>query len=244
MIETAADSGKTPVLRLIDVCKKYGEIFALRPLSLEIAAGEFLTVLGPNGAGKSTLLKLISQQTKATSGEIFYKDMPVKDLSVGYRGKLGVISHQPFLYEGLSALENLTFYASLYNVPNPSARAKHLLERVEMSRRMHDPVRTYSRGMLQRTSIARALLHEPEIIFLDEPYTGLDRQAAYILTAILKEQIERNTTIILVTHDLALGYELADRTLILSGGKIVFYGKDEISAERFESFYLEKVNHA
>ncbi len=244
MSETAAASGGMPALRLDNVCKKYGEKHALRPLSIDITDGEFLTVLGPNGAGKSTLLKLLSQQSKPTSGMIYYRGTPAKDLGCEYRGKLGVISHQPFLYDGLSALENLTFYASLYDVPNPGERAKQLLKRVEMERRMHDPVRTYSRGMLQRTSIARALLHDPEIIFLDEPYTGLDRHATYMLTDILKEQIARNATIVLVTHDLSLGYELADRILILAKGNIVFHGKEEVAAEKFENFYLERVGDA
>ena len=226
-------------LNLKEIHKRYGDKTALSPLSLDIAEGEFLSVFGANGAGKSTLLKIISQQTRPTSGKVFYEGNDVRKLGCEYRSKLGVISHQPFLYEGLSALANLTFYASLYGIKEPEKKAAKLLTRLEMKKRMHDPVRTYSRGMLQRTSIARALINDPEIIFLDEPYTGLDRHASYMLTDLLKEQADKNCTVILVTHDLSLGYELADKMLILSSGKAVFYGdKAEVAKESFENFYL------
>ncbi|MDR2884178.1 MAG: heme ABC exporter ATP-binding protein CcmA [Deferribacteraceae bacterium] len=231
------------ILSLDKISKKYGEKTVLKPLTLDIASGECITVFGPNGAGKSTLLKLLSQQTKPSSGAILYKGSKIKDLKEAYRAKLGVISHQPFLYEGLSAFENLQFYASLYGVDNPARRASELLTRVEMNKRMHDPVRTYSRGMLQRTSIARALLQNPEIIFLDEPYTGLDRHASHVLTGILKEQIEQKTTILLVTHDLSLGYSLASRLLIMSKGEMAYWGEKTVADSDFEGFYLSMVDN-
>lgn len=226
------------ILTLKDISKKYGGKNALLPLSLEIAGGDCLAVFGANGAGKSTLLKILSQQTKASGGEIHYKGTPISKMGLDYRGRLGVISHQPFLYEGLSALENLTYYARLYDIPSPASRAKELLTKVELGKRMHDPVRTYSRGMLQRASIARALLQDPEIIFLDEPYTGLDRHASYLLTAILQEQIAKKITLLLVTHDLSIGYDLATTILILSKGRCVYHGGKNTPADQFESFYL------
>jgi heme exporter protein A len=230
------------LLSLEKVVKRYGDKTALHPLDIEISEGEFLTVLGANGAGKSTLLKIISQQMRPSSGNISYKGANIKTLGEAYRAKLGVISHQPFLYEGLSAYDNLLFYARLYRIKNPAQRAKEVLTRVELKGRMHDPVRTYSRGMLQRASIARALINSPEIIFLDEPYTGLDRHASYVLTDILKEQAGKQSTVILVTHDLALGYELASKLLILNKGQVVHYGGKDVSEADFEKFYLERVS--
>lgn len=229
------------ILSLNEVCRKYGEKWGLRPLSADIEEGDFLTVLGPNGAGKSTLLKLLSRQAKPASGVISYRGKSIDKVGMGYLGKIGVISHQPFLYGALSALENLIFYARLYGVKEPEKHSRELLKRVDMDKRMHDPVSMYSRGMLQRTSIARALLNDPEIIFLDEPYTGLDRQASYMLTDILKEQIERKATILLVTHDLSLGYELASKVLILAGGECRYFGEKSVASCDFEKYYLETV---
>jgi heme exporter protein A len=227
-----------PVLAVENIYKRYGDKTALAPMNLEINEGEFLAVFGANGAGKSTLLRILSHQMRPTGGKVFYRGRDTKELGGVYRAKLGVISHQPFLYEGLSAFANLSFYAKLYGVRRPEKKAEELLRRVEMTARMHDPVRTYSRGMLQRTSIARAFINSPEIIFLDEPYTGLDRHASYVLTDILREQTA--SAIILVTHDLGIGYDLADAILILNAGKTVFHGGKDVGREDFERFYLEK----
>lgn len=232
-------------LSINGISRKYGEKWGLQPLTAAIEAGDFLTLLGPNGAGKSTLLKLLSLQMKPSAGVISCNGEPLQLLKEKYRAKIGVISHQPFLYDGLSALENLSFYASLYGVANPRARAIELLKRVDMNKRMHDPVRSYSRGMLQRTSIARALLNEPEFIFLDEPYTGLDRQATYMLTDILQEQVQRQATIVLVTHDLSLGYMLANKLMILSKGECKYFGDTNsfASDSELERRYLDVVGH-
>jgi heme exporter protein A len=222
--------------------RKYGEKWGLRPLNASIDNGDFLTLLGPNGAGKSTLLKLLSMQMKPSAGTIHYRGALLSELKDAYRAKIGVISHQPFLYEGLSGLENLSFYASLYEIDKPAERAKELLKRVGMGKRMHDPVRGYSRGMLQRTSIARALLNEPELIFLDEPYTGLDRQASYMLTEILQEQVARQATIVLVTHDLSLGYTLANKVMILAKGECKYFGAKPANENEFEKHYMDIVS--
>jgi heme exporter protein A len=220
------------------VSKRYGDNPALGGITFDICEGDFLSVFGANGAGKSTLLKAVSGQIKLSSGTLSYKGEPVKETGDGFRKKLGVISHQPFLYEGFSALENLVHYARLYEVPDPRGRAEELLGRLDMAKRMHDPVNTYSRGMLQRTSIARALLNNPEIILLDEPYTGLDRRASLILTSLLREQTRKNATVILVTHDLTLGYELATKILLLSGGKAAYFGEKPQSLKEFEELYI------
>jgi heme exporter protein A len=220
--------------------KRYGGKPALEALDLQIDEGEFLSIFGANGAGKSTLLKALSGQIKLTEGAIYYRGEPLNALNSGaYHKKLGVISHQSFLYEGFSAFENLVHYAKLYDLPEPAARAGELLDRLGMAKWMHEPVNSYSRGMLQRTSIARALINDPEIIIMDEPSTGLDRRASIMLTTLLQEQMKKRATIILVTHDLLLGYELAAKILILSKGKSVYHGEKPKDEREFEKLYTE-----
>ncbi|MDR2401742.1 MAG: ABC transporter ATP-binding protein [Deferribacteraceae bacterium] len=226
-----------PYLSAIGLTKRYGEKPALEGVDIEINEGDFLSVFGANGAGKSTFLKALSGQIKLTRGALYYKGRAVKDAGDDYRKKLGVISHQSFLYDGFSALENLIHYAGLYDVPEPRKRAEELLKRLDMAKRMHDPVSSYSRGMLQRTSIARALLNDPEIVIMDEPYTGLDRKASLMLTALLKEQTQKNAAVILVTHDLSLGYELAAKVLILSRGKTAYFAEKPESEREFTDIY-------
>jgi heme exporter protein A len=230
---------KHPHLAAVGLIKKYGVKPALDGIDVGINEGDFLSVFGANGAGKSTFLKALSGQIKLTAGIIYYRGQPLKTGGGVYRKKLGVISHQSFLYEGFSALENLIHYAKLYDVPKPAERAEELLYRLDMAKRMHDPVSTYSRGMLQRTSIARALLNDPEIIIMDEPSTGLDRRASLMLTTLLQEQTQKRATIILVTHDLSLGYELATKILILSKGKSAYFGEKTKDEKEFEKLYAE-----
>ncbi len=232
---------KAPLVALRGVVKRYGHVAAVKDLSLDIPEGSFTAIFGPNGAGKSTLLKILSNQTRPTSGEILYSGVPAAKLEDSFRSKFGVISHQPFVYDNLSAKENLEFYASLYGVKNAGARACELLKKVDLYTRRDDPVRTFSRGMLQRVSIARALLHDPAIIFLDEPYTGLDSVASASLTNILREQLEGRKTILMVTHDLKTGLELASRVVIMKKGRIIYFReRGEVDASAFESVYLEQ----
>ena len=233
-------NNSSDIITLKRINKNYGHVRALKNVCFSVSQGGFLTVLGPNGAGKSTLLKILSHQTPPSSGEAFYSGVPLKKLDDSFRRKFGVISHQPFLYENLTAFENLMFYASLYNVDNKAKKAEEILKRVDLFPRRNDPVRTYSRGMLQRASIARALVHDPEIIFLDEPYTGLDSIASNNLTELLKEQINGSKTIIMVTHDLKIGLELATQVMIIKKGEIVFNElKTEINSVEFEKFYIQ-----
>lgn len=228
------------LISLSKVGKRYGHVKALKSVTFGIEEGGFLSVFGPNGAGKSTLLKILSHQTYPSSGEVFYSGVSLKKLDDGFRRKFGVISHQPFVYENLSAMENLSFYAGLYGVNNGEKRAEELLKKVDLYQRRCDPVRTYSRGMLQRVSIARALVHDPEIIFLDEPYTGLDSVASNNLTALLQEQLGGNKTIIMVTHDLKIGLELATRIIIMKKGEAVFNEpKENIDEHSFEELYIK-----
>ena len=215
----------------------------MRDVSISFEKGEFVSVFGPNGAGKSTFLKLLCTMTSPTSGNILYEGTPLKKLKDDFRSRFGVISHQPFLYSELTAMENLRFYAKLYNVQNIDERIKELMNKVELYKRRNDKVRGYSRGMLQRLSITRALLHNPDIVVLDEPYTGLDTHASDILTRILVELFDSKHTIIMVTHNLKQGYDASSRLAIIRRGKVVFDDKKEnIALTDFEHIYTEAVS--
>ena len=219
-------------LGTIDILRRGG-------VDLDIYSGTSVTIFGPNGAGKSTLLKVLSMQSRLSSGELLYNGTPYKKISDDFRHKFGVISHQLYLYSSLSAFENLKFYGSLYGIANPEKKGEELLKQLDLYKRKDDLIRTFSRGMLQRVSIARALIHNPEIIFLDEPYTGLDSYASQKLSTIIKQQIEENKTVIMVTHDIETGFFQADNLLIMDKGKIVYNRqKSSINIDDFRKEYM------
>ena len=230
---------QTPLISLKQAVKSYGYMQALKKVDLDIYSGTSVTIFGPNGAGKSTLLKVLSMQSRLSSGELLYNGTPYKKISDDFRHKFGVISHQLYLYSSLSAFENLKFYGSLYGIANPEKKGEELLKQLDLYKRKDDLLRTFSRGMLQRVSIARALIHNPEIIFLDEPYTGLDSYASQKLSTIIKQQIEENKTVIMVTHDIETGFFQADNLLIMDKGKIVYNKqKSSINIDDFRKEYM------
>lgn len=230
-------------IKLQNVKKSYGNFNALTDISFDLFRGDFLSIFGPNGAGKSTLLKILSAQTRHTKGKVLFDNVELNSKPNEFRKSFGVISHLPFLYENLTAEENLKFYGKIYSVKDINRRVDELLKKVELINRKKDLVRNYSRGMLQRLSIARALVHNPDIILLDEPYTGLDQHASYILTNILKEQFENKKTIIMVTHNLSRGYDLASKIVIMKQGKIAFMeDKINVPEYEFEDIYLATVS--
>ena len=227
------------LISLKSVCKNYGHIKALKNINLEINSGDSISIFGENGAGKSTLLKILSLQSKNSSGKITFNGKTAKELNDDFRLKFGVISHNSFLYNNMSAYENLMFYGSLYNVSNLENKVIELLKKFDIYKRRDDLIRTYSRGMLQRVSIARALIHSPQIIFLDEPYTGLDKVASINLSNILKEEISNKKTLILITHDLEVGLDIGNKILILNKGEIVFNENIEnIDIPSFQDKYI------
>lgn len=231
---------QTPLISLKQAVKTYGYLQALKKVDLDIFQGKFVTIFGPNGAGKSTLLKVLSMQSRLSSGEFLYKGISYKKLSDDFRKHFGIISHQLFLYGNLSAIENLKFYGSLYGIKNPEKKGEELLKQFNIYKQKDDLVRTFSRGMLQRVSIARALIHNPDIIFLDEPYTGLDSFAAEKLSDILKEQLTNNKTIIMVTHNIETGLSLADTVVIMNKGRIVYnQQKSSLDTISFQDIYLQ-----
>lgn len=189
---------------------------------MSIARGEFVSLLGPNGSGKSTLIRLLCGLTRATSGVIRVGGWELPNEAYAVRAQIGLVSHKPLLYENLSAAENLRFFARLYNLPEATLdeRIAERLAEVGLAKRSRDLVRTFSRGMLQRLSIARALLHNPDILLLDEPYTGLDQDAAAVLDNLLRQAHSGERTILMSTHDLPRAAALASRVIILSRGAI------------------------
>ncbi len=202
--------------------KFFGPHTALAGVTLSIGAGEFVTLVGPNGAGKTTLLRILATLLRPTSGTLRIAGLdPARD-GTEVRRRIGFLSHRTLLYDDLTAEQNLRFYARMYGLPDASARIDELLEQVGLADRRHDLVRTFSRGMQQRLAVARAVLHRPSILLLDEPYTGLDPQATDALSALLGELTGEGCTILLTTHDLERGLAVGNRVVVLSRGRVAY----------------------
>ena len=185
-----------------------------------VARGESVALLGPNGAGKTTLLRMVATLSQPDQGQIKVGGLSLASYAHVVRGMLGVVSHNPLLYDELTAEENLRFYARLYGITNTDARIRDALTQVRLDGRRRDPVRTFSRGMKQRLAIGRAILHQPRVLLLDEPHTGLDQDAAAMLDEVLKSVSAGDRTMLMVTHDINRGLALADRVAILFRGTI------------------------
>ena len=226
-----------------DIKKSFGFIDAVRGISFDLKKGEFLTLLGPNGAGKTTLLNMLSTLTRPTSGTAIVGGKDVLSGDPELRKEIGVISHSSCLYGDLSAFENMLFYAKIYDLDNPKERAEEIISEVGLKARLHDRVSTFSRGMLQRLSIARATIHNPSVLFLDEPYTGLDQHASSLFKDYLKSLHTQKRTVMLTTHDIQRGLEMCDWLAIQVRGKIVFMERaDTIDFANFEKLYIETVD--
>jgi heme exporter protein A len=200
--------------------KNFGSRAILRGIDFQAAAGEFVALAGPNGAGKTTFLRILSTLSRPTTGQIRIAGYHLPRQAASSRACLGYISHQPLLYGELTAEENLRFYGRLYGVTGLPKRIAEVLELVGLSRRASEPVQRFSRGMQQRLAIGRAILHNPRILLLDEPYTGLDVDAGQRLEGILREMIKQGLTIIMTTHDIQHAVQFAQRLDVLAAGKI------------------------
>jgi len=229
-----------PAIRVRKLTKAFGHLTALRGVDLELAEGEFLTLFGPNGAGKTTLIRILASLARPSSGTVHIRGQDLGKEATAVRRQIGLISHQPLLYGDLTADENLRFFAQLYDLPDAAARINAVLEQVGLVSRRRDPVRTYSRGMVQRLTIARAVLHDPAIMLLDEPYTGLDLQAADMLRGVLQELAASNRTVILTTHNLEQGLEMCDRAAVLNRGRIGWQGqRGEVDLDSMKEIYRD-----
>ena len=208
-------------VRINGLSKRFDERWVLRNISLDVPAGSYLTLLGANGAGKSTLLHTLAMLSPATSGELMLFGKSANRPSPGLRARIGMIGHQPMLYRDLSAIENLVFFGKLYGVSRPAQRATELLERVGLADRATGIVKTFSRGMVQRLSIARALMHAPDLMLADEPFSGLDVPSVHAVSDLLGELHADGKTVILTNHDVRQSLELAQRVVVLRRGTVV-----------------------
>lgn len=232
---------QSAALDVRDLTRAFGVRKALDGVTFQLPERAFLSIFGPNGAGKTTLVKVLTTLLNPTSGTARVLGLDVVADAVEMRQRIGLISHNPLLYPDLTAEENLLFFAEMYCIPNPAERVRELLTAVELDHRRLDLTRTFSRGMLQRLSIARALLHRPEILFLDEPYSGLDPHAVDILDGLIA-QIRGDHTFVMISHDLDKGLELCSHALILARGRVaLFEPRDALDEQAFRETYRSTV---
>ena len=209
------------VIQAQKLVKRFGLKMVLKGLDFSAEAGEFVALLGPNGAGKTTFLRILSSLSRPSMGVVQVAGYYLPQQAAAVRSSLGVLSHQPLLYGDLTGEENLRFYGKIYNVQHMEDRISEVLEVVDLASRRTDLVRTYSRGMQQRLAIARSIIHDPQILLLDEPYTGLDQTASSMLDEVLKQVAGQGRTVVMTSHDLARTADLATRFDVLSFGKII-----------------------
>jgi heme exporter protein A len=208
------------LIQATQLAKAFGIRHVLKGLDLSAHAGEIVALLGVNGAGKTTLLRVLATLTIPDSGSIRVNGISTKSEPNLVRQKLGVVLHSPMLYGNLTAEENLAFFARLYGVQNPRERISGLLNLVGLSKRKGDLVRTFSKGMQQKLSITRALLHDPDYLLMDEPYSSLDQSAIQLLDQILLGLARQGKTVLIATHDIERIFPIANRFDILHKGRI------------------------
>ncbi len=217
------------------LAKYFGRFSALRNLNLQVGSGEFVALFGRNGAGKTTFLRILAGLSRASSGTVrlhgAHSGQPA-------RGSIGFLSHNTALYPDLTALENLRFFAALLELPDSDSDLVPRIDAVGLSGREREPVRNYSRGMQQRLAIARAFLHDPAILLLDEPFTGLDQPGTDFLKKYLEAAHLRGKTCLMAIHDPAAGHELADRLIIIEKGVVALdVQKSAITVKEFQETY-------
>lgn len=225
--------------------KTFGSTEALRGVNLTVGRGERMAIVGPNGSGKSTLVKVLATLLRPSAGTVRLASLDVRGQALDVRRLIGVVCHQTFLYGELTALENLEFYGRLYGLPYPGDRVRQLLRWVGLETHANVPGRDLSRGMQQRLALARALLHEPPILLLDEPDTGLDQRWSAFLVDLLAEVARQGRTVLLTTLDLERTLDLADRLAVLNVGRVVFAAKrDDLDVGSFKEAYVHHTGAA
>ena len=230
------------ILETDGLTKQFGRLYALRSVSTSVAGGEFVAVFGRNGAGKTTFLRIISSLVRSYSGTVKLFGQDLKKTGEDTRRRIGFLSHDSFLYKDLSVLDNLVFYAKLYRVRSLNDRVDNLLERVGLEIKRNKPVRTLSRGMKQRLSLARVFLHQPQFLLMDEPYTGLDEEACERLDGLLSEFVLAGGAIVLTTHNISRGLKHAHRIVVFDRGRIVHESKaGELGVDEFQDLYKEMI---
>ena len=213
-----ATASTPPAIESRDLTRKYGRVTAIQSLNVAIEAGEKVVLVGPNGSGKTTLIKLLATLIKPTSGTLFIHGHDSARHDATIRAAMGVVLHEPLLYNRLTAAENLRFYARMFRVPEPEARIEVLAEQLGVTELLRSRVDSLSHGQRKRVSMLRAVLHDPSILLLDEPDSGLDSGALQRLFDFCKSH---DKTIVMSTHNLDNGLQIADRALILKRGRVV-----------------------
>lgn len=236
-----------PALAARALTKRFGSRVAVRSIELSLTQGACLALFGPNGAGKTTLLRLMAGLLRPNEGDVRHGGVDVR-ADTASRARVGLISHQSMLYAPLTARENVEFFAKLYGLDDPRGAAHRALETMGVLDRADLAVRTLSRGLQQRVSIARAIVHEPAILLLDEPYSGLDASGAASLTAVLRSLRSRGATLVIVTHNVAEGLALATHAAIMRDGSFARFEERNVAgdfdAQRYAAAYRELVGHA
>lgn len=230
------------MIRTENLTRRYDRVLALEGLTFEVHEGELLALLGPNGAGKTTTLRLLLGLISPTSGRIWIAGELMTPESHRLRRQIGYLPETPGFWERLPAWKNLEIYARLYGVPAARARAMALLEQFGLADRARDPVATFSKGMRQRLALARALIHDPPILLLDEPTAGLDPEAALEVRELLRSLKGQGRTILLSTHDLEEAERLGDRVAILRTRLLALDTPDRLRAQRFGTMVAIEVD--
>lgn len=230
--------GVVPAVEITGLIKWYGAHPALRGVNLQIGQGEIVALFGPNGAGKSTLLRILTGLVRPTAGSVRVTGLEVGKCGDGVRRVIGVLAHGHQLYETLTARENLQFAATMLGLDRPADRVAKVLAKVGLETAADGRVRTFSSGMKRRLALAKLMLREPKVMLLDEPFTNLDLQAAKLLEEFLIASKAAGVTTVLATHDLTMGFTMADRVAVLQQGRLVFDARrDEVSLESLRSLF-------
>jgi len=217
----SSDGAAEPLLAATGLRRSYGRLRVLHDLAITVHGGDAVAVAGPNGAGKTTLLRVLAGLARPERGEIRIEGRPLRRDAPEVRRAIGLVSHHSLLYDDLTLTENLTFAARLYGVPQPAAAARAALEAAGLGGRADESPRRLSRGLAQRAAIARALLHRPRLLLLDEPFTALDAVAAERLREELRARLREGLGLVIVTHHLGEVWDVASRIAVLVGGRWV-----------------------
>ena len=222
--------------------RRFSRLRAVDGITFDLQAGELLTIFGPNGAGKTTLLNILAGVMYPDEGQVLLDGNVVVGSERQWRKEFGLVTHQTMLYDRLTAVENLSFYSKLFSLEDSERRIRDALEGLKIKEVADQPVGSLSRGFQQRIALARALLHDPKILLLDEPYIGLDLYASRLLRDLISQLKDGERTVVLVTHNFGQGLELADRIAIQVSGQFIFTGSsDGVELTEFEEFYCRKI---